>query len=230
MNKIKEIRKIRGLSQKELAEITGTTNINISYLETSRRGLSEKWIEKFSKALNCNKAQLLGEQSLELENLSRGDLKQLQRTWVYTLRSKKGLSVNELAKKVGVPRTTIWAFENGKASISDDLVKKIAEALNEPYETFLKKIPPTPHLSLVSDNPYPISEKYLRYSMDIYDQVIGSNLHFEEEKAAILYEVYKIVYDFFEKEHHPENEINKIDLKAKAMTGVFELLKRKGKT
>lgn len=230
MNKIKEIRKIRHLSQKELADIVGTTSVNISYLEISRRGLSEKWIEKLSKALNCTKAQLLGEQSIEDLGIAPKDLKNYQRNLLFNLRIKNGLSSSELAKKVGVSKTTIWDFENGKASISDDLVKKIAEALNEPYETFLKKIPPTPQLSIASDNPYPITEKYLKYSMEIYDQVIGSNLHFEEEKIAILYEVYKIVYDFFEKEHHPENEINKIDLKVKAMTGVSELLKRKGKT
>lgn len=229
MNKIKEIRKIRGLSQKELAKMIDSTSVNISYLEISKRGLSQKWLDKLSKALNCTKAQLLGEQSIEQLGKPPKEIKENQRILLYTARTKKSLSINELAKKLGVPRSTIWAFENGKASISDELIKRIAEALNVSLESETKEESPPPSIQLVSDNPYPITENYLKYSMDIYSRVIGSNPHFEEEKAAFLYEIYKIVYDFFEKEHHQDNEISKLDLQGKAVKAVSDILKKKGK-
>ena len=245
MNNIREIRKIRRLSQKELAEIIGTSSVNISYLEIKKRGLSEVWIEKLSKALNCTKAQLLGEQSIEDLGRLPKDIKNEQRSLIYKFRVNKGLSINEIAKKLGVPRSTIWAFENGKASISEGLIKRIFEVLdispdylltNNPtdiseYQPNQTVLPPLrPSLSLVSDNPYPITQKHLKYSMDIYDQVIGSNRHFEEEKIAILYEIYKIVYDFFENQHHQESDISTIEVQAKAMQGVSDLLRRKKKS
>lgn len=246
MNKIREIRKIRRLSQKELAEIIGTSSVNISYLEIKKRGLSEVWIEKLSKALNCTKAQLLGDQSIEELGSLPEDIKNDQRNLILKLRIKKGLSCSELAKKVGVAKSTIWAFENGKASISDELINQILKALGCEPSTLISENNPTdisehhhnqtvlpplrPSLSLVSDNPYPITEKHLKYSMDIYDQVIGSNRHFEEEKIAILYEIYKIVYDFFENQHHQESDISTIEVQAKAMQGVSDLLRRKKKS
>lgn len=228
MSRLKEIRKIRNLTQKELADLVGTTSVNISYLEI-RRGLSEKWLDKLSKVLNCTKAQLLGEQSIEELGRSPEEIKNDKRNLIFNLRTKKGLSASELAKRVGVAASTIWAFENGKASISSELIQKIAEVLDVNLEYEIEKELPPPKIQLISDNPYPIIEKYLKYSVEIYDQVIRSNRHFEEEKAAILYEIYKVVYDFFENQHNQENDLNKIEVQAKAMKGVYDLLKSRGK-
>lgn len=245
MNKLKDIRKILRLTQGEIAKMVGTSKMNISYLEGKKSDIPPKWLEKLSQALNCTKAQLLGEQSIEELGRLPEEIKNDQRSLIYKVRISKGLSINEIAKKLGVPRSTIWAFENGKASISESLINKIFEVLNISPDYLLTNnptdisehhhnqtvLPPLrPSLSLVSDNPYPITEKHLKYSMDIYDQVIGSNRHFEEEKIAILYEIYKIVYDFFENQHHQESDISTIEVQAKAMQGVSDLLRRKKKS
>lgn len=88
MHKLKEIRKLRGLSQKELAKLVETSSVNISYLEIKKRGMSENWIEKLSKALRCTKAQLLGEEPLsELARLPQ-EIQQDQRTFLHIIRSK----------------------------------------------------------------------------------------------------------------------------------------------
>ena len=69
MNKIKEIRELRGLSKKDLALQIPITPMMMGYLESGARSLTEKYINKISELLKCSKAQLLGEQPLDvLEN------------------------------------------------------------------------------------------------------------------------------------------------------------------
>lgn len=162
------------------------------------------------------------------------------------LRQLKRFSREALAKILGTTSHNIYQLETGRRNVSLKWLARIAKALGCEPSTLISENNPTdiseyqpnqtvlpplrPSLSLVSDNPYPITQKHLKYSMDIYDQVIGSNRHFEEEKIAILYEIYKIVYDFFENQHHQESDISTIEVQAKAMQGVSDLLRRKKKS
>lgn len=61
MNNLKEIRLKYKITQAELARRLGTTQGQICRLEISTRRLSDHWLERLSKALNCTKAELLGE-------------------------------------------------------------------------------------------------------------------------------------------------------------------------
>lgn len=61
MNRIKEIRKEKRLSQERLGDIVGTTKQHIGRLESGKSSLSDVWLERLSKALGCTKAELLGE-------------------------------------------------------------------------------------------------------------------------------------------------------------------------
>lgn len=56
------IRLARGLTQKDIAEAIGTTANQVSRLENGERKLAPEWLERLSKALNCTKAELLGEE------------------------------------------------------------------------------------------------------------------------------------------------------------------------
>lgn len=61
MNKIKEIRKKKKLSQERLGNMVGTTKQHIGRLESGKSNLSDVWLERLSKAFNCTKAEILGE-------------------------------------------------------------------------------------------------------------------------------------------------------------------------
>ena len=58
-NRIAEIRKKRGLTQSQLAELTDTSTPQIQRLETGNRRLNMDWLEKISKALECEPAELI---------------------------------------------------------------------------------------------------------------------------------------------------------------------------
>lgn len=59
MNRIREIRKRRGLTGKELADKVGTDQVNISRLENGKRKLTEEWMRRIAKALEVTPADLI---------------------------------------------------------------------------------------------------------------------------------------------------------------------------
>ncbi|KAA5604243.1 helix-turn-helix transcriptional regulator [Roseospira marina] len=62
-NRIREWRKARGLTLKQLAERAGTSNQQISHLEKGRRRLSLEWMQRLAEALDCLPSDLLADSS-----------------------------------------------------------------------------------------------------------------------------------------------------------------------
>ncbi|MEE8226919.1 MAG: helix-turn-helix transcriptional regulator, partial [Kiloniellales bacterium] len=58
-NRIRELRKARGLTLKRMAELLGTSNQQISHLEKGRRRLTLEWMERIAEALECHPSDLL---------------------------------------------------------------------------------------------------------------------------------------------------------------------------
>jgi transcriptional regulator with XRE-family HTH domain len=58
-NRIREMRELRGLSQKKLADAVGTSQPQIDRLEKGDRGLDQDWMFRLAKALDCQPADLL---------------------------------------------------------------------------------------------------------------------------------------------------------------------------
>ena len=59
-NRIKELRRARGLTLQRLAEKAGTTNQQISRLERGERRLTTDWMERLASALGCSPVSLIG--------------------------------------------------------------------------------------------------------------------------------------------------------------------------
>ncbi len=60
-----KLRKKAGLSQRQLAELCNTSSVQICNLENGNRTINENWLNRLSKALNCTKAELLGEEPVD---------------------------------------------------------------------------------------------------------------------------------------------------------------------
>jgi transcriptional regulator with XRE-family HTH domain len=58
-NYLKAWREFRELTQAELAELVGTNQNMIAYLESGERGLSAKWLRKLAPALKTTPGHLL---------------------------------------------------------------------------------------------------------------------------------------------------------------------------
>jgi phage repressor protein C with HTH and peptisase S24 domain len=59
-NRIKELRRARGLTLQKLAKKAGTTNQQISRLERGERRLTTDWMERLAGALGCSPVSLIG--------------------------------------------------------------------------------------------------------------------------------------------------------------------------
>ena len=57
---LRTIRERRGLTREELAEMVGSNVYAIGRLERGQTEMKESWLNKLSKALVCDKAELLG--------------------------------------------------------------------------------------------------------------------------------------------------------------------------
>jgi transcriptional regulator with XRE-family HTH domain len=61
MNRIKELRQSRNLTQAQLAEMIGTTDATIQRLETGRRQLTERWAVQISTVLGVDVSEVFGQ-------------------------------------------------------------------------------------------------------------------------------------------------------------------------
>lgn len=60
MNRIKELRSERGLTQAQLAEMVGTTDATIQRLESGKRQLTERWAAQISTVLGVDVSAVFG--------------------------------------------------------------------------------------------------------------------------------------------------------------------------
>lgn len=60
-NRIRAFREARGLSLDGLARLAGTTNQQISLLETGKRRLTTEWLQRLGEALGCHPWSLVSE-------------------------------------------------------------------------------------------------------------------------------------------------------------------------
>jgi transcriptional regulator with XRE-family HTH domain len=104
---IRELREGAGLTQKELAELTDTTQSVISRLEDANyEGHSLTMLNRIARALNQRIRVLVTAEDSEVERL-----RDVFREVVRNLRREKGLTIDQLAKKLRIDREEIIAME-----------------------------------------------------------------------------------------------------------------------
>lgn len=117
---IRQLREERGYSLHELAKRAG---LSISYLSEIERGAktpSLKTVEKIAAALNISKAQLIQDEKDERITLGQK---------VRVLRQEKGLSLAELAGRVGISTSYLSEIERDGVYPAVHTLKRLAEEL-----------------------------------------------------------------------------------------------------
>ena len=107
--RIRELRKERGLNQRELAEALGVVNTTVSIWERGEREPETATKKKISDYFGVSLAYLLGENTGE--GKSKGSASFAQR--LRELRREKGFTQEELAEKLGVTKSKIFEWERG---------------------------------------------------------------------------------------------------------------------
>ena len=62
-NRLKELRLNAGLTQKDLALRSGTSQAQIDRLEKGTRRMTPEWLERLAPTLGCDPLELLGQQT-----------------------------------------------------------------------------------------------------------------------------------------------------------------------
>lgn len=121
---IRDTRKCRNLSLQDLAK---KASISVSYLSEIERGKKQPSLEtvnKLSQALNISKEGLFSDSPRSsMSGSSLGER-------LYLFRKRKGLSLSELAKKVGISKTYLCQIEGQNVMPSISTLKEIAKALD----------------------------------------------------------------------------------------------------
>ena len=119
MNRLKELRKEKKLTQKELAEETDIPYRTLQRWENGESQIKPEKAEKLANFFGVSIAHLLGYEDNDFEKANQNRLKEL--------RKEKALTQADLAELLEVTKLTISNWENGVSSIKSDRLKKLCE-------------------------------------------------------------------------------------------------------
>lgn len=128
MNRIKQLRKDKGLTLQALAELVGTDKSQINRLERGERRLTTEWMERLAGALACTPADLLANTSIP-KPISDA-LHHTVRGFVFDALQKTGWSTEELAQKAKIAHIKIESLVHNMEStvpLTDQEMWRIAE-------------------------------------------------------------------------------------------------------
>ena len=114
--RIRELRKERGISQKELGEKLGVANTTVSIWERGEREPEGESKRKLREYFGVTMAYLMGEETGERERKGKASFGER----LTELRREKGMTQEEVAEKLGVTKNTIHVWEKGKRLPEDE--------------------------------------------------------------------------------------------------------------
>lgn len=120
---IKHHRIRAGLTQRELSNKAGVSSSTLSRIEKNNRNYKNKSLFKIVCALELNPCLFDSLIVPSVTNLSRGQI-------IRSYRKAAGLSLDDLANKVGKSRAYINFIEKDEREASDSTLRSIAEALS----------------------------------------------------------------------------------------------------
>ena len=119
MNRLKELRKEKKLTQKELAEEIGISKRTLAYWENGESQIKPEKAEKLANFFGVSIAHLLGYEDNDFEKANQNRLKEL--------RKEKKDTQAELANLMGVNVKTISRWEKGEFEIKPAQAKMLAD-------------------------------------------------------------------------------------------------------
>lgn len=146
--KLREERKKMALTQDEFAKKFGFARSHISALESGRKKVTLRTVEKLCKITNTDISFWIGninEEKLE-KRATKRSLLAIDR--IKYIREKMHLTQEEFAKKIGISREYLRDIEIGKVQGNIDILIRLSNATNRPIQYFLSYYPNLEELPL----------------------------------------------------------------------------------
>lgn len=128
---IAKARLAKGMTQKELAEAIGAKQAQISAWERGAIPPSVDVLVRIASALDIDVVKLMTPR-----NQSNNNIKEL--------RTAKGLTQVELSKMLGIAQSTYSAYESGANEFSEEMLQRIADALEISVDDIVITTPKNP--------------------------------------------------------------------------------------
>lgn len=138
--KIRELRKSKGLKLKDLAKSLNISEQALSQYERNIRNINLEMLKKIAIALDVSMFALIDNYTVN-RDMNIGER-------IKELRKSKNLTQKQLGEKIGVTATTITKYENNQLSINTDTLSKIAIALGVTVSDILGESLPSKNLTL----------------------------------------------------------------------------------
>lgn len=151
-DKIRSLRKQRGLSQVELGRILGVSQRAISGYESQQISPSPEVLKQLATIFNVSVDYLLSDESASLFSTTNGSTSNQVVNWsnlalkLRRVREERQWTVEQSAQRVGVSAETWSQWEQGTGPISIDAVHRVARALGLPLTTLLNGLRTVHHL------------------------------------------------------------------------------------
>lgn len=128
-NRIRELRKSKNISMKELGRIIGSAESTISHYETGRRQPDNDTLLKLSNYFGVTVGYLLGVEEKEAPPAIDQDDQQgqMNKNRIRELRKQKGITMKQLGLLFGFGEATISQYETGKRQPNYDTLQKLSE-------------------------------------------------------------------------------------------------------
>ena len=194
MLRIKEIRKEKGITAKELAEYVNVAESTMSLYENGKREPDFRTLINIAKYLEVSIDEIFGSPT-QKESSNKNRIK--------CLRKLRNLSQTDFAKEFNVEQTAVSNWEQGRNNIDISIASKIAEEYKVPVEFVY---------GFEFEIRRPIQEWF-------EDELEDMN---KEDPEARDFFLFRFGKGFFSQTHHPENTPDFASPKAKQITEIEE--------
>ncbi len=134
MNRLRQLRKEKGLYQIDIAKILGITSQSVSLYEADKRDMSTDTIIKLADFFNVSTDYLLGKEDGEEVEILEEDTSKMQNivgNRIKQLREELGLTQERLANILELnAKSSIANYESGANAPSDEIKLKMCDLFN----------------------------------------------------------------------------------------------------
>ena len=182
--RLRHIRKERGLTQTEFGEILGICKQQLSRYERDERSPKSKMVLNFANSLDMTVGELLGDESATIEaSFWKTKNKPFYKIFEDVVYGQLGLSVEEVVVFTGLEENKIRHIVDSRMQVSPLRLALILESsLNVPIDVWAGKCEYTP--ADISVYGYQLARAYMQLD-EHYKAIVSTALYHRNEQALI---------------------------------------------